>query len=70
MPIVGVENEVVTLVSKDGFNVDRVSVERGAVLPFDAAVLGELEMLGELASEVLGLREDTGSERVRVEEGG
>ena len=54
---VGVENEVVTLAAKDGFNVERVSVERGAVLPL---VSDELDVFGELAKEVLGLAEDGG----------
>ena len=48
---------VVTLAAKDGFNVERVSVERGAVLPL---VSDELDVFGELAKEVLGLAEDGG----------
>ena len=54
---VGVESEVVTLAAKDGPNVERVSIERGAVLPL---VSDELDVFGELAKEVLGLAEDGG----------
>ena len=51
---------------EEGFNVERVSVERKAVLAFDSAVLLVLDelvedVLSELVEEVLGeLTEDTG----------
>ena len=59
MLIVEVEKEVVTLVVKAGFNVRRVSVEKGAELPIVVAVLSELDILGELEapSELVVLNE-------------
>ena len=62
---------------EEGFNVERVSVERKAVLVFDSAVLGELLGLDELVEDVLGelveevlceLTEDTGCCKVLVVE--
>ena len=57
---------------EEGFNVERVSVERKAALAFDSAVLGELlvfDELGKLVEEVLvELTEDTGFCKVLVVE--